>query len=447
MRMTLAARSIPAGVWLVGALVFLSVSESRADRIRLSGGGVIHGVVLPADPEKPDTVLVQTETGSKPIPFTRKQIASVIEEDDPLDEYYRRLDKIPPSAEAEYELGLWCEQNHMMGLAENHYERAVAQDKTFAPAQKKLGHVEFQGIWMTYDEMREAQGLVKYKGKWISREERERIAEKAEMSASQESWYRRLTILKRHLQQGTNEQRQQAEEQFDAIRDPAAIRPLVWLFGNEEEPLRVRVSHILGAIPGSEAQKALIEAILSERNLIVRQALLDDLAGRREDDTVRKLVARLGDADPDVIGRAAWALAGLRVVAAVPKLIPALVQIEQRVVLVPSSGTVAASGPSATFATQQSVPVLTGPVVGPGVVAFGATSVPLYSGVSLGYSSSAPAPPTRRIITIPHENPEVLAALEALTGQNFGYDIASWQRWVARGFRVRNAPVRRVPQP
>ena len=51
-------------------------------------------------------------------------------------------------------------------------------------------------------------------------------------------------------------------------------------------------------------------------------------------------------------------------------------------------------------------------------------------------------------MTYVHQNPEVLAALQELTGQDFGYDVPSWKKWTTTSFRpAPTAPPRRVPQP
>jgi hypothetical protein len=45
------------------------------------------------------------------------------------------------------------------------------------------------------------------------------------------------------------------------------------------------------------------------------------------------------------------------------------------------------------------------------------------------------------------QNVEVLSTLIRLTGQDFGFDVRAWQRWVSSSFRADPAPLRRVPQP
>lgn len=98
--------------------------------------------------------------------------------------------------------------------------------------------------------------------------------------------------------------------------------------------------------------------------------------------------------------------------------------------------------------------LLTPPVVGPGVVAFGATSVPFVTpyggGSSLsagGGSVSGSRGPVPKLVPYSYQNVEVLAALVKMTGRDFGYDIPSWRRWVTTSFRPDPVPARRVPQP
>ncbi len=458
---------------LLGAL---SASSTRADLIVLRGGGQIHGVVLPGldDSEK---VLVLTKTSSKPFEFTRRQIERIDREEDALREYLERSRKVEPTtAEDQYQLGIWCEQNGLTGPALIHFRKAVELDPTFGPAQKKVGHVFFKGRWMTYDEQREAQGLIKYKGRWVSKEEKEGIDQREAMTAAQASWARRLKLLRQKALFGDEPQRKEAESQLSEIRDPAAVLPLVQIFGADPDPVRIRMTQLIAAIPGDEAFAMLVRLILSESSLDVRQAALDELDRRRDVETVPRLIQALRSKDPIVVGRAAWALGMLNAVSAVPKLIPVLVKVEQHMVmdptpqpntsvtfgsigpgpvLPPGAGAFAVAGgasgvvgPGFVAGGGSSIPIVTGPYVAPGAVAYGATSVPFgsFSGFGVGGGVN-PNRPAVKILTTVYQNEEVLVALQKLTGVNFGYDIPSWKRWLNLAYRPEAVPSRRVPQP
>jgi hypothetical protein len=51
------------------------------------------------------------------------------------------------------------------------------------------------------------------------------------------------------------------------------------------------------------------------------------------------------------------------------------------------------------------------------------------------------------MVTDTFQNTEVLAALVKLTGQDFGYNVNSWRRWLRTSFQPDPAPARSVPQP
>ncbi|HEU5116716.1 MAG TPA: hypothetical protein VFT74_08595 [Isosphaeraceae bacterium] len=456
-------------------LLFLALvpAKAPADHLMLRGGGILEGLILPESAQNKQ-VQVLTRSSSRPFPIAREKIVEVEPVDDALRAYLQRRISPRQSADEEYALGAWCEENGLLGPAQIHFVRAVELDPDHANAHKKLGHVLHNEKWITYDELRKLQGLTKYKGRWVSASERAEIEDREEFSAEQKSWARRLKVLRQKWLFGTENERPQAQEQLEAIRDPAAVAPLVHTFGADPEPVRERLAGFLGGIEGSEATAALTRLILSEPVLTVREATLNELSARDKAETVPLLISALKARDPRVVGRAAWALAGLRATSAIPRLIPVLVKVEQRMVMssqpaapaisagfasvnpgfaLPSGGAYAVGGAAGTVAPGAymggSIPVVTGPVVGPGVVAFGATSVPFgtFTGLSLGGGVN-PNRPSVEILTQVYQNEEVLNALRSLTGVDFGYDMALWKQWLNNAYQPRPAgPVRRVPQP
>jgi hypothetical protein len=379
----------------------------------------------------------------------------------PLREYLARREATPATAGDQYALGLWCEERKLTGPAENHYRRAVELDKDFGPAHKKLGHVLQEGRWLTYDELREAQGLIKHKGRWITREEKGQIDARDAVAAEQAAWTRRLKVLREAILTGAEAARGDSRRQVMDIRDPMAVAPLVQAFGRDAGPIRALLVQALGGIAGPEADAALVARLFDEDDAPLRLLVLDELARRRDPETVSRLVRTLGHANPQVVGRAAWALAGLGAVSAVPKLVPALVSVRQRIVWIPTESA-SPAGPGYGFGPAAPgtgagpipvggpyVPVLTGPVVAPGVIAYGATSVPLYNLPGPSLSAGRPQLPSyrRKVVRSVYRNAEVLDALGRLTGQDFGYDVAAWRRWLTASFRPEPRPARRVPQP
>lgn len=442
----------PRGATWVGTIALIAagvaVPEAWADRILLRGGDELRGIVLP-DPGSPGKVLVQTEKGTTPVAFAAAQIARVIRVPGPLDEYFARRENVEPTAEAEYGLGLWCEEAGLTGLAEIHYRRAVEWDKSYAPAHKKLGHVLHEGRWLSVDEVRVAQGLVKHKGRWITPEEKARLDAGAAFTADQASWIRRIKTYRRALDSEKPEARHRARQDLMEIREPAAVAPLVQFLAGDG-PL---LDQILGAIPGPEALNALVNRILIEVEPEVRLGALEELTRRDDAGEAAPLMVRmLKHRDMAVVGRAAWALAGLNEVSAVPKLIGVLVRVQQQVVMVPTDGGQAGGGPNMGFtsvgpgfnAGGLSYPVYTSAAVGPGVIGIGAGTPPLFNGLSI---AGPPRPPQPQLVRYVQRNDAVLEALVRLTGVDFGFDIPAWRAWLASTHRSETVPTRRVPEP
>ena len=217
-------------------MIGLVAAPALADVIALRGGGKVRGKVVPNVREGSDRVTVLPEKGRTPLVFHKEQVVGVTAEPGPLDEYLVRRDRASSTADSQFELGLWCEGNKLSDLARLHYEAAVEHDKSFAPAHRKLGHVLHEDRWLTADEVREAQGLVRYKGRWISRKEKEEREARAASVAEQASWARRIRLLRQAVVAGPEDRVLEARRQLTAIRDPAAIAPLVRILGEEGRP-------------------------------------------------------------------------------------------------------------------------------------------------------------------------------------------------------------------
>ena len=374
-----------ASVVLLGAAFS---GEASADRIIVRSGSALKGKAI-LDEAHPDQYLVFGEKGKTPIVLKRERVVAIEPEPSVLDGYAERRKALRASnasgmtlAKEEFDLGSWCDEHKLRDLASVHYEGSLKRDPSFGPAHLKLGHVEHDGRWLTPAELKSAQGYTLYKGKWLTPEEKEQRDAEASATAEQQSWVRRLAILKQAML-GSNEARSRdAEVQILAIREVAAIGPIVRTFGVDEDPtLRKLAARVLSSIPGPEASAALVGRLLAEPADDVRQSFMDYLARSKEPNIVPKLVQGLQSQSLAVINRAAWGLGNLNAVTTVPKLIPVLLSTEYHLVWEQQEGAgtsnfagiAPTSGSHRGYAVGggQSIPVLTGPVVGPGVVAYG----------------------------------------------------------------------------
>jgi hypothetical protein len=466
---------------LVVIALGVASASAHGDVIVLRGGGQIHGKVI-TDPKQPDKVAVILARGKTPLSFQKPQIVQVIPEPSALDEYVTRRSTAAATAEAQYELGLWCAEHKLADLAELHYEAALAHDNSYAPAHRKLGHVLHGDRWLSGDELREAKGLVKYKGKWITPEEKEKRAQNDESAAEQAGWVKRIRVLRDAIVSSSDDRRREAEMQLMEIRDSAAVAPLSKVLGGDSVEMRILLAHVLGVIPGQESASALVSLLLAESHPDVRHAVIDELKRIKDPEVPKRLVRALRSSTPEVVNRAAWALGSLNVVASVPSLVGALVSTRYEMVMAPAGGgSTAGSSIGASFGTMlptygptgpligysangSTGAYVAGPVVGPGVAAYGAVGVPYLglpgipgglgappslagTSINAGGGVSGTRGPVAQMVAITVQNSEVLSALVKMTGQDFGYDTRAWREWVRTSFEPNPVPARRVPQP
>jgi hypothetical protein len=263
--------------------------------------------------------------------------------------------------------------------------------------------------------------------------------------------------LRQAVVSGSDDRRRQAESQLMAIRESVAVLPLLRVLGNDEAPLRVLLAQILAGIPGKEATSGLVKQILAEPDEAVRPVVFEKLKERDDPAVVTQLTRALTSSDIQAVNRAAWTLGNLAAVEAVPRLIPALLSFEQRVMLIPKGGALTQQG----YASMSGIPFVplayngsnialqTPPVVSAGAVAYGIVSAPIFA-TPLGVGNVGAQinnQPEPGVVTFTFRNVEVLAALEKMTGQDFGYDIDSWRNWASRDFNPAPNPTRRVLQP
>ncbi len=450
--MTIGCR--PSFLLTIALAVAATGAAARADRIVLRGGGTIRGVILP-DKGRPGYVLVQTENSPTPLEFKQEQIERVTAESGPLKEYLGRRAAVEPTAQAHHDLARWCESNKLTGPATIHDRKAVEIDPAFAPSHRQLGHVEFEGRWLSHSDLREAQGMVRHDGRWISYEEKQKAEERGEETARETTWGRQIAVLRKGLASTAPAERARARDQILAIREPEAVPALARLLGRDGPAYRSLLAEALGSIPGEAARAAMVDRLLAEPDSNVRAGFVTELARRNEPEATRDLVRALRHRNPTIVGRAAWALSGLNATEAVPSLIPVLVVVQRRMTWVPGAGgsgpggaPITAGGISPGPGVGPYVPVLTPPAVAPGAVAFGGTSVPIDQyAYAVGAARPPAAPPRLGMVNDVYRNIEVLDALQKLTGQDFGYDRAAWANWARASFRPAPEAARRVPQP
>ncbi|MCA9738814.1 MAG: HEAT repeat domain-containing protein [Gemmatimonadetes bacterium] len=365
----------------------------------------------------------------------REQIAFTTVRSADVEIYELRARETPPTVEAHWELAEWCSQQRLRSQREEQLEQILVMDPDHEPARKALGHVLERGEWMTREEQMASRGYYLHNGRWVTQQELDLLEKSAAQRAAEKEWFSKVYAWVRWVA-GTNErQRQQGVANLSAITDPSAVAALTSHMSDHELTfVRQLMVKICSEIPGPEPVRPLVRQSLYDRDGAIRELAF---AGLREDQyehAVSAYVAALRDDDNDVINRAGGALGKLADPRVVPALIDALVTKHTYQVQVPADTTIrpVASPQGATW----SDPSWVSPYLPPNV------ELALRTG-QLPFGVKVIPPPGARPqmrmarVQVQMQNAQVLGALEALTGQHFGYDERTWKLWwAAEGQKV-----------
>jgi hypothetical protein len=152
------------------------VTVARADEVRLASGGTLSGVVR----QESDWVTVEVAAGTVTVPAS--QVTEIERKRHPLHEYYERLSGLgsSPGVNDLVALASWADKQGFGRFARELSTRVLAKDQEQEGAHKLLGHERRDGRWLTSAEVKAADGLVSFRGRWIPREERDRILREEE---------------------------------------------------------------------------------------------------------------------------------------------------------------------------------------------------------------------------------------------------------------------------
>lgn len=136
---------------LAALFFFLAVASLEADIVHLTNGRTLEGEVT----YQGDRVVVKTDFGS--VTLRREEVLRVEHVATPEEEYEQRASALAPEdTEGHYQLALWCRDQGLKGQAAAEARAVLAAVPDHEGAHRLLGHVLFDGRWMTEAE-REAE--------------------------------------------------------------------------------------------------------------------------------------------------------------------------------------------------------------------------------------------------------------------------------------------------
>ena len=117
-----------------------------------------------------DKVVVETDSGAIALP------ADMVKRIEPgtsdVQEFEARLAKLAPGdTRGLLALADYCRDHDMPAHEKEALQRILQVEPDHAQARARLGYVKTPSGWRTQDEQMEAQGFVKFEGRWVTRDE------------------------------------------------------------------------------------------------------------------------------------------------------------------------------------------------------------------------------------------------------------------------------------
>lgn len=157
------------------SLVCLTVSlllgaPAQADQIVTVNGTKIRGQIVKATSRE---VQIRDSRGLV-MTVPRDEIQEIIKEDNKA-VFAERFEELKDSDfNGLIALAKWAKKNGLKDQSKSCLKRVLKSDPEHPKARKRLGYEKVDGKWLRGSKLRAAKGLVKYKGKWITTEERDR---------------------------------------------------------------------------------------------------------------------------------------------------------------------------------------------------------------------------------------------------------------------------------
>ena len=189
-----------------------------------------------------------------------------------LKEYAEKRLKAAYTADAQWALGVWCDEHGLKDQARAHLTAVVRLDPTRENAWKRLGYKKHEGRWITDGQL---------------------TAEKAEVEAQKaadKKWKSLLEKYKAMLDQPSK--REEAEAALAEITDPRAVPSIGRVFAASEST-QARAVQLLGQIDAPSASKALAFLAVFGKSAEARRAASESLRGRDPREYANLLIAMI----------------------------------------------------------------------------------------------------------------------------------------------------------
>jgi len=204
---------------------------AHADQVFLTTGGEIKGEIVE---RRADALVMEVGPGRLTLPMS--SVARVVASTTDLGVYRARAAALAPRDVSGWlDLAAWARSRGLATQAREAFERVLAADPGNATAHVALGHVLLDGRWLGVEEANRARGLVEFEGTWVTPDEMHaRLGERAAM-AEESRAIREAQARAREAEARAREAEARAQAAEAGARQtqepPSTGIPYPWVFG------------------------------------------------------------------------------------------------------------------------------------------------------------------------------------------------------------------------
>jgi len=230
-------------VW-ASAILATAAGAAQADEVVLRNGARFEGHVK----ENDKTVTVVMDFGS--VTFKRIDVARIDRGPSPITDFDAKLAEVKAEdLDGRCRLAVWAKQRGLDQRAQQLFEDILARNPNHAGAREGLGYKKVDDRWLSEADYKLEQGLVLFRGEWMSREtadgirliEAQRAAEIARIAVEGEMRIKEIEAETSAMRAAEEEARQSAEAGYDfGYRLPLYYPPWYGFPGNNCRPGIIR---------------------------------------------------------------------------------------------------------------------------------------------------------------------------------------------------------------
>lgn len=376
---------------LISISLLLLASAAVGDTFHLRSGGQVEGQLLNDDESPRRTYQIRLDSGGD-VTLDVGDVEKVVVLSPAQKQYLDLLKRMPSdTAEMHWKMSEACFKWKLYQERQFHLERAIELDPDHEQARQALKYKKLDdGTWARLEDIKAADGLVRWDGKWVTPAQAKLAEAEVEREEAEVAWKKKLRMWRGWLTDPRR--RSKAVSEIESIRDPLAAKPLVEMFWSEQNlALRQLIADVLAQLDSGIATSALAQAAMQGDNedeneirlYVIKLLERHDLHG-----VVGAFIPELNSPSNVRVRRAAQVIGELGDDTVVLPLIKALRTRHTQLVGGAGNGNINLSR----------------------------------GGLSVGRTKP-------KKVDVWRENREVLSALVKLTDQDFEYDQQRWLNW------------------